>query len=258
MTNKIALITGASAGIGYELAKLFAAAKHRVVLVARRADRLQTLADEIVSAGGEKPIIIACDLATPGAADSIAQTLKDEQVEIEYLVNNAGFGLLGSVFRLDRREQIAMIDLNVRALTDLCLCFADQLIRNKGGILNVGSLAGFLPGPRMAIYYASKAFVVSFSEAIHTEFRKQGVRVTVLCPGPVPTEFQARAGMAPGMNNEVMNVSAVKVAKQGFDGLMAGKRLVIPGAGMTMVPLVLRFVPKAALLKLIYKTQNAR
>jgi short-subunit dehydrogenase len=257
MAGRITLITGASAGIGHELAKVFAAAKYRLALVARRGDRLQALSEEIVAMGGERPIVIACDLQKSDSCQLITKALQAEQVEVEYLVNNAGFGLFGESRDLDRVEQLAMTDLNVRALTDLCLCFTEQLIRNRGGILNVASLAGFLPGPRMAVYYATKAYVLSFSEALHAELGAKGVRVTTLCPGPVPTEFQGRAGITPGLDSAVLSVSANQVAREGFDGLMAGKRLVLPGVGMKIIPFLLRFVPRGVVLHLVSRVQGA-
>ena len=200
MAERVTLITGASAGIGYELARIFARAGHRVALVARRAERLQALADEIAAAGGQRPLFIACDLREVDACATIRAALDAEQVEVEYLVNNAGFGLFGETIALDSPEQLAMIDVNARVLTELCLGFADQVISAKGGILNVGSLAAFLPGPRMAVYYATKAYVLSFSEALYAELGPMGVRVTALCPGPVPTEFQGLAGIKPGFD----------------------------------------------------------
>ena len=155
--HRVTLITGASAGIGAELARVFASKGHRLALVDRRGDRLTTLAREIVAAGGTAPILIPCDLEHPDACDKIAATLAAEGVEVEFVVNNAGFGLFGHAIELDRAEQLAIIAVNILALTDLSLRFSDSLIRHRGGILNVGSLAGFVPGPRMAVYYASKA-----------------------------------------------------------------------------------------------------
>ncbi|MCW5704563.1 MAG: SDR family NAD(P)-dependent oxidoreductase [Bradyrhizobium sp.] len=248
MTERVALITGASAGIGMELARIFAAKGHRVALAARRADRLNELAAEIVAAGGAQPIVIPCDLEQADACDTIEGALAAAGVELEYLVNNAGFGVFGHAIKRDRNDQLGMIAVNIRALTDLTLRFADQLARHRGGVLNIGSIAGFLPGPGMAIYYASKAYVLSFSEAMRHELAPQGVRVTVVCPGPVPTEFQARAGVAPGFDSAVLNVSPAQVAKQGYDGLMAGKRAVLPGVGIKMVPLLLRFFPRSFIL----------
>lgn len=258
MAGRVAVITGASAGIGTELAKIFAGGGHRVALVARRQDRLETLAREIVAAGGEPPLIIACDLQRHDSGDAIAAALAAADVEPEYLVNNAGFGLFGEWLQLDRAEQLSMIDVNVRALTDLSLRFADSLARHKGGILNVASLAGFLPGPRMAVYYATKAYVLSFSEALFCELAPRGVRVTALCPGPVPTEFQQRAGIVPGLDSRVLNISAEAVALAGYRGLMAGKRMVLPGLGMKVIPFMLRFVPRGLLVSLVGRVQSRR
>ena len=255
MTERVTLITGASAGIGSELARVFAANGHRLVLTARRADRLEALANELSAKGGKKPIVIACDLQEANAGEKIAATLAAEGVELDHLVNNAGFGVFGDAVRRDRAEQLGMIDVNVRALTDLSLRFADQLVRNKGGILNVGSIAGFLPGPGMAVYYASKAYVISFTEALRCELGKRGVRVTVLCPGPVPSEFQARAGFAPGLDSAILNVSAADVARDAYRGLMTNKRAVLPGLGIKIVPLLLRFFPRGFILAAVGKFQ---
>jgi uncharacterized protein len=248
VTERVALITGASAGIGAELARIFASRGHRVALVARRADRLTALAGEIVAAGGAAPIVIACDLTQMGAGDKIAEALTAAGVEVEYVVNNAGFGVFGKAIQRDRADQLDIITVNIRALTDLSLRFADQLIRHRGGLLNLGSIAGFLPGPGMAVYYASKAYVLSFTEAMRAELAPHGVRVTVVCPGPVPSEFQARAGFAPGFDSTVLNVMPADVAKQAYDGLMANKRAVLPGFGIKLVPFLLRLFPRSFVL----------
>jgi uncharacterized protein len=255
VTERVTLITGASAGIGMELARVFAANGHRLALTARRADRLEALANELSAKGGKKPIVIACDLQEADAGDKIAAALAAEDVELDHLVNNAGFGVFGDAVRRDRAEQLGIIDVNVRALTDLSLRFADQLIRNKGGILNVGSIAGFLPGPGMAVYYASKAYVISFTEALRCELGKHGVRVTVLCPGPVPSEFQARAGFAPGFDSAILNVSPADVARDAYRGLMANKRAVLPGLGIKIVPFLLRFFPRGFILAAVGRFQ---
>src|SRR5438132_11994004 len=236
MTDRVTLITGASAGIGTELARVFASKGHRVALVARRAERLAALAGEITASGGAAPILIPCDLEQPDAGDKIAAALAAEGVEVEFVVNNAGFGLFGSAIELDRAEQLGIIAVNILAMTDLSLRFSDSLIRHRGGILNLGSLAGFLPGPGMAVYYASKAYVLSFSEALRQELGPHGVRVTTLGPGSVSTEFQARAGIKPGFEHEILNVSAPDVAQAGYRGLMANKRSVLPGFGMMITP----------------------
>jgi short-subunit dehydrogenase len=255
VTERVTLITGASAGIGTELARVFASNGHRVVLVARRADRLKTLSGEITAAGGAAPIVISCDLEQPDAGDKIAAALTAEGVEVEFVVNNAGFGLFGNAIEMDRVEQLGIIALNIRAVTDLSLRFSEQLIRHRGGILNVGSIAGFLPGPGMAVYYASKAYVLSFSEALRRELAPRGVRVTVLCPGPVPSEFQARAGFEPGFDSAVLNVSASDVAQAGYRGLMANKRAVLPGLGIKIVPFLLRLFPRGFILGAVGRFQ---
>jgi short-subunit dehydrogenase len=255
VTERVTLITGASAGIGAELARIFAANGHRLALVARRTDRLTALANEIGASGGAAHLVITCDLMQADAGDKIAAALAAEAVEVEYLVNNAGYGLFGAAIERDRDEQLGIIAVNIRTLTDLSLRFSDQLIRHRGGILNVGSIAGFLPGPGMAVYYASKAYVLSFSEALRRELAPRGVRVTVLCPGPVPSEFQEKAGFQPGVDSAILNVSAADVAKAGYRGLMADKRAVLPGFGIKMVPFLLRLFPRGFILAAVGRLQ---
>src|SRR4051812_24727965 len=255
MTDCVTLITGASAGIGTELARVFASKGHRLALVDRRRDRLTMVASEIVAAGGTPPILIACDLEHPDACDTIAAALAEAGVEVEFVVNNAGFGLFGYAIELDRAEQLGIVAVNIRALTDLSLRFSDHLIRHRGGILNLGSLAGFLPGPGMAVYYASKAYVLSFSEALRQELAPHGVRVTTLCPGSVSSEFQARAGLKPGFEHGMMNVSASHVAQAGYRGLMANKRTVLPGLAIKIVPFLLRLFPRAFILAAVGRIQ---
>jgi uncharacterized protein len=258
VTERVTLITGASAGIGAELARVFGSNGHRVVLVARRADRLTKLADEIVAGGGAAPIVIPCDLEQPDAGDKIAAILAAESVEVDYVVNNAGFGLFGNAIDRDRAEQLGIIAVNIRTLTDLSLRFSDSLIRHRGGILNVASVAGFLPGPGMAVYYASKAYVLSFTEALRAELAPRGVRVTALCPGPVPSEFQARAGFLPGIDSAILNVSPADVAQAGYRGLMANKRAVLPGLGIKIVPFLLRLFPRGFILAVVARLQLRR
>lgn len=255
MTERVTLITGASAGIGAELARIFAAKGHRVALVARRTDRLTALASEITAAGGAAPVIIPCDLTQANSGDQIAEALVSAGVEVEYVVNNAGFGVFGRAVQRDRADQLDIISVNIRALTDLSLRFSEQLIRNRGGILNIGSIAGFLPGPGMAVYYASKAYVLSFSEALRAELAPHGVRVTVVCPGPVPSEFQARAGFKPGFDSVVLNVLPAAVAQQAYNGLMANQRAVLPGIGIKIVPFLLRLFPRGFILGAVGRLQ---
>jgi short-subunit dehydrogenase len=254
----VTLITGASAGIGSALARVFAANGHELMLVARRADRLQSLAAEIAGRGQPRPLVAAIDLLARDAVRQIDETLAREGAEPEIVVNNAGFGLLGAAASLDRAEQLAMVDLNVRALTELSLAWIDSLKRRKGGILNVGSVAGFLPGPGMAIYYASKAYVLSFSQALHQELKPLGVRVTVLCPGPVPTEFQARAGVSSTTFPRLLARSAERVADEGYRGLKANRAVVVPGGPNKVVTVLARFVPRRLLLAATAQQQKLR
>ncbi len=254
----VTVITGASAGIGVALAQLFARNGFALALVARREDRLRALADEIAATGAPKPIVIALDLAKPGAAAAIAAALEAQGAEPQYIVNNAGFGLVGLAEKRDRDEQLAMIDLNVRVLTELSLAFVPSLARHRGGILNVGSMAGFLPGPGMAVYYATKAYVLSFSEALHSELKPRGVRVTVLCPGPVPTEFAARAGVTQGLAPGLLTQTADTVAEAGYRGLMRGTRTVVPGLANKLVTLAIRIVPRRILLRIVDSRQSRR
>jgi short-subunit dehydrogenase len=233
----VAVITGASAGIGAELARLFAAKGHTVVLVARRQQRLQALAAEISAGGRPEPLVLPIDLALPHAAAWIGKALAARGLEPEYVVNNAAFGLVGRAVDLDRAEQIAMIDLNVRTLTELSLAFVDSLERRRGGVLNVASVAGLLPGPRSAVYYASKAFVLSLSEALHAEF------------API-AEAKPRWPLA---------VPAALVAAAGYEGLMQGQRLVVPGwANKLVASIVPRVLPRNLLLARLDRRQSKR
>jgi len=254
----VTVITGASAGIGVALARVFARNGHALALVARREDRLRALADEIAAAGSPRPLVIVADLQRGDAVRTIVDALAAQSAEAQYVVNNAGFGLVGTAARLDRAEQLAMIDLNIRALTELSLAFVDSLARHQGGILNVGSMAGFLPGPGMTVYYATKAYVLSFSEALHSELKSRGVRVSVLCPGPVPSEFAARAGIADDMAPDILVQSAEQVAEAGYRGLMRGKRTIVPGFVNKVSALLIRVVPRSLLLAVVDSRQRRR
>jgi short-subunit dehydrogenase len=255
----VTVITGASAGIGTELARVFADNGHALVLVARRESRLDALADEIAARGRPKPLVLPIDLSMPHAAAWIARALAVRSLEPQYIVNNAGFGLVGRAADLDHDEQLAMIDLNMRALADLSLSFVESLGRHRGGLLNVASVAGFLPCPGSAVYYASKAFVLSFSEALHVELGPLGIKVTCLCPGPVSTEFQARAGIAEARPARLLALPAHEVAAEGYRGLMEGRRVVVPGRGNRLLAsLVPRLVPRALLLQQLDARQLRR
>jgi short-subunit dehydrogenase len=254
----ITLITGASAGIGAALAKVFARKGHEVVLVARRANQLRAIADAIAEENLPRPHVLAIDLSERDATDRLAGELRAAGLEPDFVVNNAGFGLLGSAASLDRAEQLAMIDLNMRSLTDLSLRFVDSLARHHGGILNVASVASFMPGPNMAVYHATKAYVLSFSEALHHELKPLGVRVTALCPGPVPTEFQLRAGIPKNYFPRILSRTAGRVAREAYDGLMSGQRVVVPGSTNKLTVLLPRLLPRAWMLALVRMSRGDR
>ena len=253
----VTLITGASAGIGAALAHEFARHGHEIAVTARREDQLSALADEIAASGKSRPHVIPVDLARSDSPARIAHELLARGLEPGVIVNNAGFGLYGNALELDRSEQLAMIDLNVRTLTDLSLRWLDSLARHRGGVLNVASVAAFMPGPGMAVYYATKAFVLSFSEALHEELKPTGVRVTALCPGPVPTEFQSRAGLR-NTGPRILARSAERVAREGYEGFVRGERMVIPGFGNKVATWLPRLLPRAAMLRVIRASQRGR
>lgn len=255
----VTLVTGASSGIGAELAHVFAEHGHELVLTARREAELDALAGAIAAPGRARPLVLPLDLVQRDAVTRLADALSANGVEPDNVVNNAGFGLAGNAAALDRDDQLAMIDLNMRALTELSLFFADSLVRHRGGILNVASIAGFVPGPGMAVYYASKAYVLSFSESLHEELRGRGVRVTALCPGPVPSGFQARAGLrGSGAGGQaILALPARRVAEIGYAGFMRGRRVVIAGLGNKAATFFMRLLPHALLLPLVRDRMRA-
>jgi short-subunit dehydrogenase len=255
----VCLITGASAGIGQALARVFARHGHTLVLTARRQTELQTLADAIAAAGYTRPHVFVVDLETPEGPALLADGLHAVGLEPSIVVNNAGFGLLGGAADLDRVRQLAMIDLNIRALTDLSLRWLETITRHRGGILNVASIAGFFPGPGMAVYHATKAYVLSFTEALHEELKADAVRVCALCPGPVATEFFERAGIPRGYFPAFLNRSAEWVAREGYDGFMGGHRVVVPGKPNRIMTLLPRLLPRGLLLAMTgWRNQDHR
>jgi len=248
----VALITGASSGIGAALAHVFARNGHEVVLAARRAPQLAAIAERIRAAGHRAPHVVPVDLTRADGAEHIAQELTARNLEPAFLVNNAGYGLLGPAAKLDRREQLAMIDLNCRSLTDLSLRWINSIARHRGGILNVASISGFIPGPGMSVYNASKAYVISFSVGLRRELKPKGIRVTALCPGPVPTEFQARAGILDVHYPRGFDRSAEDVAQQGYRGLMRNRAVVVPGVHNKLVPWLPRLLPRRFIAAMVY------
>jgi uncharacterized protein len=239
------LITGASGGIGYELAKLFARDHHNLVLVARSADKLAQIATEL-QAHGVTVKIIALDLAAPPAAKFLFDQLEREGITIDILINNAGFGVFGEFAQKPEAEILGQIDLNIRALTELTRLFVPSMVKHRSGrIMNVASTAAFQPGPLMAVYFATKAYVLSFSEAIANELRHSGVSVTCFCPGATHTDFAKRAGLENSrLFKQLGAMSAEKVALDGYRAVMEGRTLAISGVHNWVVAQSTRFAPR--------------
>ncbi len=239
----VALITGASAGLGVDFARQLAAQGHRLVLVARRKDRLDALARELGNARS-----VALDLGEAGAAARLMADLEAHGERVDLLINNAGFGLWGRFIELDGPKQRAMIDLNCGALVELCHAVLPAMVKRKdGAILNVASTAAFQPGPGMATYFATKAFVLSFTEALHEEMRTKGVRVSALCPGPTATEFGAVAGFTGNGVFDAMSAKSGDVVAAGLAALDRNRAVLIPGIANKAGAQGHRFLPRALL-----------
>jgi short-subunit dehydrogenase len=230
MNGRTVLITGASTGIGFELANLFAQDKWDLVLLARHRPQLMEVSEQLGHTYGVQTQIVVADLSHPRVPEEVIMQLNETGTKVACLVNNAGFGAYGDVHELPLETQMNMIQVNVASLVELTHRLLPHIITVRGRILNVASTAAFQPGPHMAAYYATKAFVLSFSEALAEELAPKGVHISTLCPGPVPTEFQKRAGMegTPMMKGPLV-VPANTVAREAYEGLMKGKRLIIPG-----------------------------
>ena len=251
-----ALITGASSGIGLDLAHLFAQGGHDVVLVARSGERLRELAQELEAKHRVSARVIVADLAQPDAPREVFAAAG----EIDILVNNAGFGLGGKFAETPLRTELEMIQLNVSAVTHLTKLFLPQMLqRGRGRILNVASTASFQPGPLMAVYYATKAYVLSFSEAIGEELRETGVTVSALCPGPTATAFQQTAKLGSEPLLKLMKpVSSMDVARAGYRGLMRGQRLIVPGVKNKLGVQALRVTPRKVATRVVRALQERR
>ena len=245
---KTALITGASGGIGYELAKLFAKDQTNLVLVARSREKLEEFASDLQQKHSITVKVYAIDLSKPSAPSEVFSYTEKETIRVDYLINNAGFGIRDSFASSDTNQILEMIQLNISALTHLTKLYLPQILQQKSGkILNVASTAAYQPGPWMAVYYATKAYVLSLSEALSNELSKTGVTVTTLCPGPTPTGFQQRAGATniQLMKSKVVAVlDAAAVAKQGYEGMMRGKKVIIPGFMNRLLALGARVGPR--------------
>ncbi|HEU4974764.1 MAG TPA: SDR family oxidoreductase [Baekduia sp.] len=249
-----ALVTGASSGIGADLARQLAARGHGVVLVARRADRLEALAEELRAQHGVRAEALACDLADPEARDALPGRVEALGLTVDVLVNNAGYGSAGQFVDLDVAAETDMVRLNCEAVVALSGAYAPQMAqRGRGAILIVASSAGMQPIPGQATYAASNAFALSFSEALHTELGPRGVAVTALCPGPVNTEFAARAGLSEAFAQvpRFARVSSEDCARAGIEGLARGRRVVVPGAPIKVMTIAGHHTPRSVLLPLM-------
>jgi short-subunit dehydrogenase len=253
-----ALITGASSGIGLEFARTFAKAKNNLVLVARSKDKLKTLADELTLNHGITVKVIAADLSKMDEVQKVYDVCKSESLSVDYLVNNAGFGDFGFFIESNWTKTEQMIDLNIKSLTKMCRLFIpDMVARKSGKVLNVASTAAFQPGPTMAVYYATKAFVLHFSEAIHNELEGTGVSVTTLCPGATESGFQAAAEM---QNSALVKgrklPTSKEVAEFGYQAMMKNKLTVIHGLWNYLMANSVRFTPRAWVLPLVRRVQG--
>ncbi len=239
------LITGASSGIGKELARCFARDGSRLVLVARRRDPLEVLATQLRPASGIEAVVLVADLACPEGAARVFSQIERDGLEVDVLVNNAGFGAQGLFAQLPLDRQLEMVQLNATTLTHLTRTFLPGMIaRRRGGILNIASTAAFQPGPHMAVYYASKAFVLSFSEALSEELSGTGVTVTALCPGPTATGFGEAAQMRRTPMFRLLTMSASSVAEAGHRGFRRRRAVVIPGVWNRLLTFSVRLVPR--------------
>ena len=240
---EVALVTGASAGLGAEFARQLSAKGQRLVLVARRKDRLEALAGELGNAR-----TVEMDLSQPGATALLMANLAKHGESVELLVNNAGFGLAGAFAELEGLRQREMIDLNCGALMELAHAVLPGMIeRRSGGILNVASTAAFQPGPGMAVYFATKAFVLSFSEALHDEAKPHGVKVSCLCPGPTRTEFRSVSGFDPKGRLAKISADSPSVVRAGLKGLERNQAVVVPGLTNKIISQVNRFAPRSVM-----------
>jgi short-subunit dehydrogenase len=258
--HKAALVTGASSGIGLEFAKLLAAAGHDLVLVARRESELQALAVSLEHDLGTRSHVVVTDLAQPGAATALARSLTDAGIELEILINNAGFGVHGPFVTNDLQTELDMIQVNIVALTELSKhVIAGMVKRGRGSVLNVASTAAFQPGPLMAVYYASKAYVLSLSEALAVELEGTGVTVVALCPGPTESGFQAVAGIGTSNPSRSRRLpTSAEVAAVGMRALERGTTVAIAGTRNWWLVQSLRLLPRKVVARVVKRIQAAR
>ena len=255
-----ALVTGGSGGIGLELAKVLARNGYDLVLVARKRDTLEAAAGQLEGKFDIKAHVFAADLKLPDSPRALYDFLRNENIDVEILVNNAGFGLGGEFADTSLQRELDMIQVNIVALTALTKLFIPAMIKRKSGrVLNLASTAAFQAGPLMAVYFATKAYVLSFSQALAEELRNTGVSVTALCPGPTQTDFAATAQVGSSRLFDTFGIAdAADVAKYGYDAMMSGKRLAIPGFKNKLIAQAQRIAPRSLSAKLTRMAQETR
>ena len=256
MDNNYVLITGASSGIGYELAKLFKRDGYNLILVARDKEKLQMAVDKLNNEKN-KIIMLDVDLSREDEVDKLIKYINKNEIDINILVNNAGIGSFGEFAEIDWKTEEKLIDINIKALTKLTKYFLPKMIEKKsGGILNVASTAAFASGPRMATYYASKAYVLNLTEALHEEVKEYGINISCLCPGPVRTSFQSKAGIKKSEKAKKYLMNADIVAKVGYDKFKKGEVIIIPGFKNKVLVNANKLLPRAISRKIILKTNK--
>ncbi|MCQ2969490.1 MAG: SDR family oxidoreductase [Clostridium sp.] len=254
--NTYTLITGGSDGIGLELAKLFAKDKHNLVLVARNIEKLNK-AKQILKCQGVDVKIISMDLSSMEECQRLIDYIEDRNILVDTLVNNAGIGSFGEFKNISWEKEEALIDINIKALSKLTKHFLPKIIKLKqGGILNVASTAAFCSGPKMATYYASKAYVLNLTEAIHEEVRNYGIKVSCLCPGPVKTAFQMKSGIEKSEGAKKYLMEAEDVAKEGYKGFKKGKVIIVAGVKNKFLVKINKFAPRSIVRKIVLKTNG--
>lgn len=255
--NKYTLITGGSEGIGFELAKLFAADKHNLIIVARNKEKLEYTKNKIEKEYGIRVETIQCDLFMNEEFEKIIKFVEQRRITVDNLINNAGIGSFGYFHESESGLEEKLININIIALTNLTKYFLKMMIeRGNGGILNVASTAAFVGGPKMAMYYSSKAYVLSLTEALHDEVKELGVRVSCLCPGPVKTSFQEKSGIKKSKNAKRYLMSANDVAKYAYKNFLQGKVIIIPGYKNKLLVLGNKFIPRWLSRKLVLMSNS--
>ena len=256
--GQTALVTGASMGIGVDLAECFAKDGYDLVLAARSQDALKDVAGRLATKYEVKATPIAADLAQHGSGERLAAQIAARGLSIDVLVNNAGYGVAAAFAGSDRAGELGMIDVNVRALVELTHIYWPRMLGNRrGGVLNVASTAAFQPGPLMAVYYASKAFVLSFSEALWKEADGTGVHVSCLCPGPTVSKFRERAGTGKTrLARTGPPMSSIEVAEKGYRAWLENRRVIVTGARNAVVARMVPFLPRKVLLSMVHRLQS--